>query len=316
MNRRNAACIAPWNRRANYPRVDDKELTKELCKSRGIPVPETFAVIRRHGDVRRFLEVTDAHREFVIKPAGGAEGRGIIVIVRHDHAEFLTISEEKLTAADLRYHLAAILSGLYSLGGQPGSAIIEQRIIPHPAFAKIAVGGTPDLRIVLYRGVPVMAMVRLPTRASRGRANLHQGAVAAGVHLRTGQTFGGVSGNRAVSVHPDTGEPIAAVQIPAWNDLLQASMHLADAVELGYLGVDFAWDRDLGPLVLEANARPGLAIQIANRTGLRPRLDAVDRVAPESLDPDARTELAGILADVSKAAPRPHAPIDSLLQFS
>ena len=67
-------------------------------------------------------------------------------------------------------------------------------------FEPIAVGGTPDVRIILYRCVPVMAMVRLPTRESRGRANLHQGAVAAGIHLGSGRTHGGVCKDRAVSV--------------------------------------------------------------------------------------------------------------------
>ena len=31
-----------------------------------------------------------------------------------------------------------------------------------------------------------------------------------------------------------------------------------------------------GPMILELNARPGLAIQLANGAGLRPRLEAVD----------------------------------------
>ena len=62
-------------------------------------------------------------------------------------------------------------------------SFMEREIAPleYEYISEIAVGGTPDIRIVLYRSVPVMAMVRLPTQASRGRANLHQGAVAAGV---------------------------------------------------------------------------------------------------------------------------------------
>ena len=186
INRRNGEYVLPNNPRRHYPRVDDKALTKELCRRRQIPVPETYALIERHGDVPKFLELIGHRQQFVVKPAGGSEGRGILVIARHDGEDFYNSSDERLPLAEMTYHLTTILSGLYSSAAQPDRIIIEQRIIRHPVFESIAVGGTPDVRIVLYRCVPVMAMVRLPTRESRGRANLHQGAVAAGVHLAAG----------------------------------------------------------------------------------------------------------------------------------
>jgi alpha-L-glutamate ligase-like protein len=298
INRRNLDYVMAANPRAYYPRVDDKVRTKQICEQYGIPVPETYAVIERSGDVRRFMELVGARQEFVIKPAEGAEGRGIVVIVKHDGEHFTTAGGETIERADLCYHLSAILAGLYSLGGQTDRAIIEQRILRHPAFENIAVGGTPDIRIVLYRNVPVMAMVRLPTRASRGRANLHQGAVAAAIRLDTGITFGGVCQQRAVSVHPDSGAAIEGVVIPAWHSLLGAAIRLAEGLEMGYIGVDFVLDAALGPVVLEANARPGLAIQIANRCGLLPRLQWIDAQSPEMLQPQRRTELVALLAAV------------------
>ncbi|MBM3887509.1 MAG: alpha-L-glutamate ligase-like protein [Verrucomicrobia bacterium] len=298
MNWRNANVILPGNPRAHYPRVDDKLLTKRICELYGIPVPQTYAVIGFPGDIRQFQERVRQRRDFVIKPAKGAAGRGILVVLDHDETTFTTASGEKITLADIRYHLETILSGLYSLGGQPDRAIVEQRIVRHPAFENIAVGGTPDIRVILYRCVPVMAMVRLPTRASRGRANLHQGAVAAAIHLRTGRTFGGVCRDRAVSAHPDTGAPIADLEVPRWNDLLTAAMKLADGLELAYIGVDFVLDATLGPVVLEANARPGLAIQIANRCGLRPRLEFIAAQPAQSLTVQRRFELVGALADM------------------
>ena len=163
-----------------------------------------------------------------------------------------------ISEGELDYHLSTILSGLYSLGGQVDSAIVEQRIIMHPTMQRIAVGGTPDIRVILYKNVPVMAMVRLPTTQSEGRANLHQGAAAAAVHLVTGRTFGGVCNNRMITRHPDTGELIAGLEIPGWRDLLAAAMKLSDALEMGYIGVDFVIDAKIGAVVLEANARPGL----------------------------------------------------------
>jgi alpha-L-glutamate ligase-like protein len=305
INRRNGDYVLMANPRACYPRVDDKLRTKRICEAHGIPVPETYAAIERYGDVRKFPELLAGRQQFVIKPGRGSEGRGIVVVADHDGTELVTAGGQRLSLADVRYHVATILSGLYSLGGQPDSAIVEQRIVPHPAFERIAVGGTPDVRIVLYRGVPAMAMVRLPTRASRGRANLHQGAIAAGIHLRRGITLGGVLCNRAVSVHPDTGATIEGLEIPFWNRLLAAAMELADAVKLGYLGVDFVLDAGIGPVVLEANARPGLAIQVANRCGLRRRLQWIDAQNEAERAPDRRFELVKHLADLDGASEPP-----------
>jgi alpha-L-glutamate ligase-like protein len=296
INRRNGDFVLPSNPRAFYPRVDDKFLTKQICHARGIPVPETYALIERNGDVFKFLDLIGHRQEFVVKPASGSGGRGIMIIVRHDGTEFHTSSDERLTAADITYHMATVLSGLYSLAGQPDRLIIEQRIVRHAVFDGVAVGGTPDVRVVLYRCVPVMAMVRLPTRASRGRANLHQGAVAAGIHLVTGRTFGGVCMNRAISLHPDTGRSIEGISIPMWRELLAAAVNLADGLNLGYLGVDFVLDAALGPVVLEANARPGLNIQVANRAGLVHRLHTIESQPAEMLAPERRMELVARLA--------------------
>ncbi len=297
LNRRNADYVLAHNPRCYFPRVDDKLLTKRICEARGIPVPQTYAAIQRHGDILRLPELVAAHTQFVVKPAHGSGGRGIIVIAEHNGDRFVTSGGEPLRLADLCYHLSTILSGFFSLGEQPDRALVEQRILRHPVFENLSVDGTPDLRIIVYRQVPVMAMVRLPTCASRGLANLHQGAIAAGVNLATGCTLGGVCRNRAVSEHPDTGAAIAGVHIPFWSDLLLAAVtDLAEALEMGYLGVDFVLDAGRGPVMLEANARPGLAIQVANRRGLLPRLRLVDGLSSEELTPDRRAELLARLA--------------------
>ena len=296
INRRNADFVLPSNPRSHYPRVDDKLLSKKFCEARGIPVPETYAIIEQQGDIRNFPDCVRERPQFVIKPASGSGGRGIIVVASHDGATFRTPGGVAVEQAEARYHLSTIISGLYSLGGQQDRAIIEQRIIRHAAFERIAVGGTPDIRVVLYRCVPVMAMVRLPTQASRGRANLHQGAVAAAVNLHTGETFGGVCMNHVISNHPDTGATIEGLRIPFWDKLLEAAQKLAEALEMGYIGVDFVLDACVGPVVLEANARPGLAIQVANRCGLQHRLDFLDAQPPEAFALPRRAELVAALS--------------------
>jgi hypothetical protein len=68
-------------------------------------------------------------------------------------------------------------------------------------------------------------------------------------------------------------------------------MKLSDALEMGYIGVDFVIDANVGAVVLEANARPGLAIQVAHRSGLLPRLQLIDSLPREAIVGDARWEL-------------------------
>ncbi len=279
MNARNLGMLLQLNPRKFYPRVDDKVITKEICRTNNIPTPETYAVIECFGDIGRLDEMLapaegqQGHDSFVIKPARGAAGRGVLVIAGRDGDGLLTTSGRRVPPEEVRYHLATTLSGLYSLGGRPDKAIIEQRILPHDAFSAISVGGTPDIRVVVHKNAPLMAMLRLPTNASGGRANLHQGAVGAGVDIRTGRTTGGVCKNAFIDLHPDTGNPIAGFQVPFWDQVIDISTRLSKALELGYCGVDIVLDANRGPLVLEANARPGLAIQIANRCGLAASLE-------------------------------------------
>ncbi len=288
INDRNVSYIVENNPRRLYPRVDNKLLTKQICNEHGIPVPETYGVLSEHSQLRQFCEDMGQLNEFVVKPANGAAGRGIVVIAEREGTSFFTAGGREISASDMRYHLSTVISGLYSLGGQEDSAILERRIVSHPAMMNLAVEGTPDIRVILYRGVPAMAMIRLPTTQSGGRANLHQGAVAAAIDLSTGRTFGGVCGDRAITHHPDTGHPIAGIEIPAWRDVLDASMRLADEIEMGYVGVDFVIDVKTGPVVLEANARPGLAIQMAHRQGILPRLKFIDSLTPEQRTGDRR----------------------------
>ena len=291
INRRNVGIIFEHNARRLYPCVDNKLQTKQICQAHNILVPETYCVLHEHSECHHFLEMIGDRSEFVIKPASGATGRGIVVVARRDGDLFHTSGDRVISWSDLRYHLSTIISGLYSLGGQLDKVIVERRIVSHPLLMSVAVEGTPDVRVIVYRGVPVMAMIRMPTTRSGGRANLHQGAVAAAVDLQTGITFGGVCENRAISHHPDTKQPIAGIEIPSWRELLDAAMRTSDALEMGYVGVDFVIDINMGPVVLEANARPGLSIQLAHGEGILPRLAFIDSLPTEMRTGQKRWEL-------------------------
>ncbi|WP_410474868.1 alpha-L-glutamate ligase-like protein [Guyparkeria sp. TX1] len=280
MNQRNGEFIAEMNARRYYPLVDDKLLTKELAEEAGLHVPALYGVIRTTHEIKHLSKLVGDHDEFVIKPANGAGGDGILVIdgKQSDKPLVYRKSSGRAVSIDaIALHISNILAGAYSLGGRPDVAMIEYRVQFSPLFEMISFQGVPDIRTIVYRGYPIMAMVRLPTTQSDGKANLHQGAIGAGVDMAGGQTLDGVAHNRHVTHHPDTREPISGVDIPGWQSLLEMAAKCSDMTGLGFLGVDVVLDRDLGPLILELNARPGLSIQIANGEGLRHRIERVDR---------------------------------------
>lgn len=293
INARNADFVMLYNPRRLYPLVDDKVQTKERLKEHGIAVPEQLGVVRGQYQARMLARKLEPLSSFVIKPATGSGGDGILVAVGRRNGVWVSPGGTLLTMQDIQYHVSGILAGMYSLGGQIDAALIESLIVPDPILRPIAPEGVPDIRIIVFRGVPVMAMMRLPTRRSGGKANLHQGAIGAGVGLVSGCTMSAVMTSSIVEQHPDTGESITGFQIPDWPKLLLLAARCYDAIPLGYLGVDLVLDQSHGPLVLELNARPGLSIQIANRAGLRQRLDRVKAMTdPEKLSAQARAEYA------------------------
>ncbi len=281
MNRRNADYIMRCNPRPAFPLVDNKVLTKQLAEKHAIPTPRTIYVVERQGEVAGLKDKLASHREFVLKPARGAGGSGIVLITDYTADGFVKSSGRLISWEDLSFHFSDLLSGIFSLGGVPDAAIIEALIHPDPLFSEVAYRGVPDIRIVAYRGVPVMSMLRLPTKASDGKANLHRGAIGVGLDISTGRTLSGVYRSRIITQHPDTGKPVAGLHIPYWESMLCIAASATAMTGLGYLGVDLVLDRDRGPVLLELNARPGLAIQLANRTGLVHRMNQVDSAPAE-----------------------------------
>lgn len=292
LNKRNGDYILKFNPRSLYPLVDDKLKTKRLALQAGIAVPQLYGVMETQHDIRRLPQIVKDHPEFALKPAHGSAGDGIVVIAGRSAGRYRTISGALLDEQFLAHHLSNTINGQFSLGGVPDVVIVEYMVRFSALFERISFQGVPDVRVIVFRGYPVMAMVRLPTRASHGKANLHQGAVGAGVDLATGVTLDGVIGTQVVTQHPDTTHGVAGLQIPDWDTILDISARCYELTGLGYIGVDIVLDRDLGPLVLELNARPGLAIQIANRQGLLRRLQICEHRADFSAAAAQRVEFA------------------------
>lgn len=292
MNRRNVDYIARYNDRTSYPLVDNKLKTKLAVSEYGVKTPKLLQVVRQQHEISHFREMAEDLAGFAIKPAKGSGGKGITVITGRDGDDFIKASSARISVAMLERHLTNILAGLYSLAGTPDVAIVENLVQSSPALAKYSFQGVPDIRIVVFQGYPVMAMLRLATTASDGKANLHQGAVGVGLDIGSGQSLNAVQFNRPITLHPDTGLALENIRIEDWENMLEMAARCYEATGLGYMGVDLVVDANEGPLLLELNARPGLAIQMANGCGLLPRLNAVESLKRPHFSPRERALFA------------------------
>jgi len=292
MNKRNHAYISRYNPRRHYPLVDDKLKTKQLALASGVAVPELIGTIREQHEVGRFVEMVRDWPGFCIKPARGSGGKGIVVIVRHQNGYYYKPNNKPEQLQDMERHVSNILAGLYSLGGKPDTMLIENLITFDDALDGYSFEGVPDTRVIIFKGFPVMAMMRLSTAASNGKANLHQGAVGVGLCLRTGRALRAVQFNQPVRLHPDTSRDLYALHVPHWNTLLTIAASCYEMSGLGYIGTDMVLDRQRGPLLLELNARPGLSIQIANGRGLLPNLTKVERLSERRMNVAQRVDFS------------------------
>lgn len=269
INRRNLTLVYPHNPRRDYPYADDKLLAKGVFQAKGVPVPETLATCDGLFAVPGVVEALRGRSRFVVKPANGSGGGGILVVGEWDaeREAWLKAGGATLTPVQLARHLADVVFGVHS-NQLEDRAFVEARVEPHPLFAALWADGLCDVRIILLRGRPVLSMIRVPTLESGGRANLHQGGLGVAVDLDTGRTFRALHRGAAIERHPESGAPLLDLAVPAWPEVLDAARRAALAVPLGYLGVDVVVDAERGPLVLEINARPGLEIQNVNGCAL------------------------------------------------
>lgn len=270
MNQRNLRFIYPHNPRRHFPLADDKLRTKQLLVSAGVPVPKTYGAYSSFFQLRELRGDLSDREAFVIKPAQGRGGGGIVVISGRHGGDWMGPGGRLYTLDDLKEHISNVMFGVYSFD-LADHAIIEEKVSQHPRVERLSPFGLADVRVIMFKDQPVAAMARIPTKASGGRANLHQGALGVGLDLPTGRTVGAIWKNAPVEEHPDTRVPLTDEYLIHWDELLHIARKTAAALPLKYLGVDICFS-DTGPKVLEVNVRPGLQIQNANLTGLRRRL--------------------------------------------
>ena len=275
----------PFNKPLGKKAAKSKILTKKLLRKAGVSVPEIYAKFKSPLDVMSFdwENLPDA---FALKPSKGLGGEGIVVVKKRTRdpvgpsekfkTAWITIQKKRVTIDDLKLHVLDILEGAYSMGNVPDVAYIEEYVGRHKAFRRYAYRGTPDVRVIVFNKVPVMAMLRLPTKESGGRSNLHQGAIGVGVDMATGITTRAFWRGEYIHFKPGTKRKLHGIKIPQWTSILETAVMGGLATDLGYYGADVVLHPEKGPMILELNYQPGLSIQLANAAGLRKRLERVE----------------------------------------
>lgn len=279
MNSRNLKYIRPNNRKKSIRLADDKIRSKRVLKKGGIPVPDLIAKISSYGELDDF-DWSKLPSGFALKPNKGLGGEGILVVYGRKKGRddaWVKADGSIITIDDIKNHIRSILDGNFSISGEGDIAFFEERLRLLKLFKTYAYKGIPDIRVIVYNKVPVMAMLRLPTKESGGKANLQQGGIGLGIDLATGVTTSAVQGkSKIVEYVPGTRLLLSGIRIPYWQDILEMAVRAQEISGLGFLGADVAIDKEKGPVLVEINARPGLSVQIANLAGLRQRLEKVD----------------------------------------
>ena len=287
LNRRNQEYVRPYNPPSSKAIADNKILTKRVLRKELIETPEVYKLIKSKKQLQ-FLDWDTLPKSFVIKPNQGTGGNGIIIFYgkKKGKNEWIRPNGTTMNQRNIILHIENILEGRFSMGSKNDIAIIEERIKTDSLLKQYSYRGVPDIRIICFNQVPVMAMLRLPTKRSNGTANLHSGAICTGIDIGTGITTYSMHMRRNIFLS-DTydlidstldlkeNKPLSGIQIPNWDKILEIALKCQKVSGLGYIGVDIALDAEKGPVVFEINARPGLGIQVANQAGLRWRLEKV-----------------------------------------
>lgn len=292
MNARNFKYTSVYNKKSGKRIADSKLLTKSTLRKRKLPAPRLYKVFRNEDELDQY-DFGKLPSSFVVKPNKGLGGEGIIVVEQKGEreGEWITAQGEVIEVRDLQLHVQDVLEGRFSMHDLPDIAYIEERILIHPVFEKFAYHGTPDIGVLVFNSIPVMAFLRLPTKESGGRANMFQGALACGIDIGSGITTHAVQHSEYVTFFPGTRRKLRGIVIPEWDSVMETAVRAAQASGLGYMRADIVlqpeFDEDgqllkTSPKVLELNAQPGLKIQLANKAGLLERLERVEGLEVDS----------------------------------
>ena len=282
-NARNLKYIKGFNSKMAKKLADSKLKTKDFLRSKWIPVPNTLAILSKYEEITDDM-ISKLQPPFVIKPNAGFWWKGIIVIDKLDSSwNFVSNTSQVYTGKDIHSHLLNVLDWFFSLSWSRDRIIIEKKIEINDEVQILGKYGLPDIRIIVFNMVPVMAMLRVPTAKSWWKANLHSWACAAWIDIWTGKLTYITQYSKIIKSIPWIWD-VRGLVLPDWDTMLEMAVRVQKETNIWYLGCDIVMDNKDGPLLLEMNIRPGLEVQVANLARLKDRLEKVEWININSVE--------------------------------
>ncbi len=308
INARNLLYIKAYNPKKAIVMADSKIKTKNFLSARGIPVAKFYGAIHSRKELDGY-DWNSLPNSFVVKPNSGYGGEGILIIIGRKGANWIIGNGGLMTQEALNQHINDILDGRYSLANISDVAFFEQRLESPEPFLKMSYKGLPDIRIVVHNLIPVMAMMRLPTEESQGKANVHLGGISVGIDIAKGEMTYITQYNKEIDSIPGYG-PVRGTKIPHWDQILLIASKVQYVTNLGFAAVDITLDKG-GPILLEINARAGLAVQVANMAPLRRRLERIEGIKVASPEKGVRIaqDIFGQKIEVKTEEQTPQKPV-------
>lgn len=282
-NERNLKFINEYNDDYAKKLADSKLKTKEFLQTKWINVSKTLFVVRDLNDLNT-IDLHNFELPFVLKPNSWYGWKWILIVEKKDEQNnFITNDWGKYSKSDLIHHIKDILDWFYSLSWSRDKAIFEQKIILESSIELLWKYWLPDIRVIVFNMVPVMAMLRVPTENSKWKANLHGWACWVWVDIWTWKLTYITQFRKIIKSIPGIWD-IRWIEIPFWDEVLKLALKVANSTNIWYLWCDIVLDDNVWPLLLEVNVRPGLEVQVANLHPLWERLKKVQNVKVNSVE--------------------------------
>lgn len=230
---------------------EDKEVCYQLCQSYGLPLPLQYGALSPGDDLPATIRDLFANRgahKVMLKPVGGAGGKGIAQVERIDGnlAVRRNREPERLVALDG-----------FSIDTR---CVIQERLAQHPALDLISPFSLNTTRIVtLMTPENEIVLLGAYVRFSTGRTfvdNICLGGCSVAIDVETGESDDQTHNQRSL-VRPLSSVSSGAVTrftMPYWNELValarKVQTHFAPFSRL--LGMDIGMTPS-GPVLIEIN---------------------------------------------------------------
>ncbi|MBN2284945.1 MAG: hypothetical protein JXI43_00755 [Tissierellales bacterium] len=256
--------------------TEDKGIFYRYCIELGLPVPQLYAIFFRHtpgytenvlfltsrGDWISFID-RDLPSEFVVKPARGVYGYGIMFFSRTRDGKYMEASQGTLCNAESIYNFMLLHQDYETF-------VIQERLINHPELEALSdTDYLQTVRVLTFidqKGQSRILHAFFKPIVGNNIVDNHEhgstGNLLAEISLDTGilktavKLTPNASGIKTVPFHPVTGKSFENFRIPLWEDICK----LVREVSLKFLPLRIVgWDIAITPkglFIIEGNCYP------------------------------------------------------------